>query len=166
MFGSTDSPREFAVKINSVGQSSGFHNWSIEFSTSPESNESATHKVDIDVHWVHSTPVIVIEDQVVPGLGQVSGRYVIYNRGLSGVWKFGDRTGTTTALLESPHKSPHGCHYVIERSGETMHDWWTGSNWTDDWNKAKWYEHEPFAGSKTGDEGAHTVYYPKGVVSN
>lgn len=54
--------------------------------------------------------------------------------------------------------------YVIERSGEVLREWWTGTNWSDDYREAQWYAKEPDAPRETGDEGAHSMYYAQGVV--
>ena len=35
--------------------------------------------------------------------------------------------------------------YVIERTSEMRREWWTGSDWTEDENRAKWYDSEPHA---------------------
>jgi hypothetical protein len=54
--------------------------------------------------------------------------------------------------------------YVIERSSEFLREWWTGSSWSDDYRKARWYAHEPDAPRETSEENAKAVRYPEGVV--
>ena len=44
--------------------------------------------------------------------------------------------------------------YVIQRASETVCEWWTGSRWTENWDKARRYSAEPDAGTETGDESA------------
>lgn len=54
--------------------------------------------------------------------------------------------------------------YVIERTSEMRREWWTGSDWTEDENRAKWYDSEPHAPKETGDENARAVHYETGIV--
>lgn len=54
--------------------------------------------------------------------------------------------------------------YVIERSNEMRREWWTGTDWSDDENLAKWYDAEPDAPHETGDENARALHYETGVV--
>ncbi len=54
--------------------------------------------------------------------------------------------------------------YVIERTSETRREWWAGAGWSDDENRAKWYDSEPDAAMETGDENARAVHYGTGIV--
>lgn len=52
-----------------------------------------------------------------------------------------------------------GGHWVIEHTSEFIRRWWTGSDWTEDYQKAKWYETEPDIAHETLEEEAKAVYY-------
>jgi hypothetical protein len=54
--------------------------------------------------------------------------------------------------------------YVIERTSETRREWWTGTDWSEDENQARWYDSEPDAPKETDDENAHSVHYERGIV--
>ncbi len=54
--------------------------------------------------------------------------------------------------------------FVIERTNEARREWWTGLEWSDDENQARWYDSEPDAPLETGDENARSVHYDTGVV--
>jgi hypothetical protein len=54
--------------------------------------------------------------------------------------------------------------YVIERTSETRREWWTGADWCEDENQARWYDSEPDAAKETGDENARSVHYETGIV--
>ena len=53
--------------------------------------------------------------------------------------------------------------FVIERTKEMRREWWTGTDWSEDENKAR-YNAEPDAPQQTGDENARPVHYETGVV--
>ena len=44
--------------------------------------------------------------------------------------------------------------YVIQRTSESRHEWWTGGGWSRDERDAIHFELEPHAGEETGDESA------------
>lgn len=47
--------------------------------------------------------------------------------------------------------------YVIQRSSETVREWWTGSGWSDDFNHALQYPNKPDASVETMDEMAKAL---------
>ena len=53
------------------------------------------------------------------------------------------------------HK-PDASEYVIQRSSETVCEWWTGTRWTENWDEAMFYAREPDASVETGCESAKT----------
>jgi hypothetical protein len=54
--------------------------------------------------------------------------------------------------------------FVIERTSEMRREWWTGVDWSEDENQAKWYNSEPDAPMETDDENARAVRYQTGSV--
>lgn len=44
--------------------------------------------------------------------------------------------------------------YVIQRSSETLCEWWTGTEWSEDWSRAACYDTKPDASVETGSESA------------
>jgi len=47
--------------------------------------------------------------------------------------------------------------YVIQRTSETIREWWTGTDWSDDLEKAMRYDHKPDVSIETLDEMAKAV---------
>lgn len=47
--------------------------------------------------------------------------------------------------------------YVIQRTGETFREWWTGDQWSSNENLAKEYCHDPDVSVETHDESAKAV---------
>lgn len=47
--------------------------------------------------------------------------------------------------------------YVIQRSGELIREWWTGTSWSEDVNEALRYSGEPDVSVETLDESAIAV---------
>jgi hypothetical protein len=56
--------------------------------------------------------------------------------------------------------------FVIERTNEMKREWWTGSDWSEDENQARWYDAEPDAPQETDDENARAIHYETGVVAD
>jgi len=54
--------------------------------------------------------------------------------------------------------------FVIERTNEMKREWWTGADWSEDENQARWYDFEPDAPHETEDENARAVHYETGIV--
>jgi CheY-like chemotaxis protein len=52
--------------------------------------------------------------------------------------------------------SPQG-DFVIQRTSETVRDWWTGSGWSEQLNEAQRYPSKPDAGVEAGDESAKAI---------
>lgn len=50
-------------------------------------------------------------------------------------------------------------HWVIEHTSEFIRRWWTGNGWTEDYQKAKWFDTEPNVSRETLEEEANAVYY-------
>ena len=50
-----------------------------------------------------------------------------------------------------------GHKYVIQRTGETYREWWTGTGWSVDENSALQYPHEPDASIEANDEAAKAI---------
>lgn len=47
--------------------------------------------------------------------------------------------------------------FVIQRTGETFREWWTGEHWSNDENQALEYSHEPDVSVETSDESAKVM---------
>jgi hypothetical protein len=56
--------------------------------------------------------------------------------------------------------------FVIERTNEMKREWWTGSQWTEDEQEARWYAVEPDAPHVTHDENARSVEHDAGVIDD
>jgi hypothetical protein len=52
-----------------------------------------TLPITVPVHWASDTPVIVVDNQALPGFGAVSARVMFFADHYAGYWKHGDHGG-------------------------------------------------------------------------
>jgi hypothetical protein len=160
-----DDSAEFAVEVVAVERADEDSRWSLQLLPAPNGN-GGEFWIDAEVHWGHSSPLVIVENQKVPTIGSVSARFVIYNHTVAGGWRSGEQQGTFHGTIQPRLMSAQHGTYVIERTGDMNRDWWTGAHWSENPRDAKWYDYEPHAGSEAEDEGAHTIYYPTGKIDH
>lgn len=160
-----DSPsgREFACLVEAVRKHSWAHRWDVDVVMTPGGN-GQRYSIPVRVDWAGSVPVISASHVDLPLGLDLSFRMMIHNAMFAGTWHDGDRAGQVYGKIE-PKKPLHPRNrYTIERSSECMHDWWTGTDWSDNPADAKWFQHEPCGPAETQDEGAHTIFHRHGKV--
>jgi hypothetical protein len=67
------------------------------------------------------------------------------------------RPTSPTEELVPKESDGHESTYVIQRTGETYREWWTGSSWSEDVNDAKQYSSEPDVSVEADDESARPM---------
>jgi hypothetical protein len=55
--------------------------------------------LNLPIEWAGDTPVIMVDDLTIPGLGTFSARVMFYDKHYSGYWKHGDRGGILFGLV-------------------------------------------------------------------
>lgn len=59
--------------------------------------------------------------------------------------------------MNSLTNNPEPKKYVIQRSSETLCEWWTGTEWSQDWSRAACYDEKPDTSIETGSESAKAM---------
>ena len=156
--------RPVTIRTKTFGRDSiEFHTWDVTLNA--ESGEQSwTFDTKMHLDWARASPVLSIDRLEIDGVGAVSLRLMIHNCGIAGIWTGKDSRGFVDGIVDQHGHPPH--RYVIERSGECMQEWWTGSVWTKDWTEAEWFDREPDGPRVTEDEGAHGVCYRSGTVDS
>ncbi|MCA9108424.1 MAG: hypothetical protein KDA52_00635 [Planctomycetaceae bacterium] len=160
----SDSAQEesFEFLVERVDCKPGTQEWICDIAFTPDETISCP----ATVRWTGSVPVISLHHVQWPGTETIEhAEVILQNRLLAGIWNSADRRGYVTGTIRPQCRQAESTScYAIERSGEVLREWWTGETWTEDAQSAQWYDHEPDAPRETGDEGAHAVFYPEGVV--
>lgn len=119
-----------------------------------------------EVKWIGSMPMIHIDDVQLPEGRTLSAHVIIdfHHDLFAGTWCLGEAAGCVFGTIAEAETPSHPRRYVIERSSECLREWWTGTDWSDDYTTAKWYENKPDAGHESEDEEARPCYYPSGQV--
>lgn len=159
-----EESRAAAVLVQRLERTDAPHEWLLHVVVTPGGN-GVECQVKCDVHWAGSTPVATVHEAEIPGIGTVNAKVLFHNCLFTGTWLHAGRKGqmwgevVTCAPDETPPK-----RFVIERSSEYLREWWTGSDWSEDYARARWFEHEPDGPRVTDDEEAHAVCYASGKV--
>jgi len=159
----SEETTKFTCLIEAATKVQWSHRWDLKCVMTP-GGHAETYTVPVGVRWAGSVPVISAAHIDAPFAPNLSFQMMIHNGLFAGTWHDDERCGQVYGHLKPQESPPHGKKYVIERSGECMHDWWTGTDWSDEPNDAKWFDHEPCGPSETLDEAAHTVFYRNGKV--
>lgn len=59
----------------------------------------------IDVKWAGDTPMMVLDDLTIPGLGTFSSRIMFHGNRYAGTWQHGDHGGCMWGVVESAEQS-------------------------------------------------------------
>jgi hypothetical protein len=103
---------------------------------------------------------------MLPRGGIVSAKVLVdmEHDAFSGVWSSNETHGHLLGRIEGAPTPAQSQRYVIERSSESLREWWTGKRWTENYAQAKWYEIEPDASQESHDEEARACFYPSGEI--
>jgi hypothetical protein len=63
---------------------------------------NVTVPIMLPIEWAGDTPVIVVDDLSIPGLGTFSARVMFFDGHYSGYWKHGERGGHLFGLIRAP----------------------------------------------------------------
>lgn len=151
--------RQFNCVVGTFEPVPGQHMWQLGLAVSPGPDEKDL-LIRCDLSPVENLPALHGTVDL-EGIGRCVFRAFVSGNSIAGVWNCRKRAGQLFATV-CRHASAPARHYTIERASECMHDWWTGSGWSDDFHHAKWYMSRPYAGTETGDEGAFAVHYASG----
>lgn len=157
------NPKAVSVLVKQLEKSGSSHQWQFQLLMTPGGNGQAC-SIIADVHWAGSTPVVSLHDVEIPDVGLINGKVLIHNGLFAGTWVYEGAKGQAWGEIVSPTTPPPPKQFVIERSSEFLREWWTGTDWSNDYAQATWYEHEPDGPRVTADEAAHSVFYPDGKM--
>lgn len=59
-----------------------------------------TVPITLPIEWAGNTPVIVVDDLTIPGMGTFSARVMFFDGHYSGYWKHGDRGGHMFGIIQ------------------------------------------------------------------
>jgi hypothetical protein len=62
--------------------------------------------LNLPIEWAGDTPVIVVDDLMIPGLGTFSARVMFFDKHYSGYWKHGERGGILFGVVRRPGEVP------------------------------------------------------------
>ena len=62
--------------------------------------------LNLPIEWAGDTPVIVVDDLMIPGLGTFSARVMFFEKHYSGYWKHGERGGILFGVVRGAGDAP------------------------------------------------------------
>jgi hypothetical protein len=141
--------------LESVAKLAGTPNWLFHAGLESGGIESV-FPVRCEVYWAGSIPVVVLKDVMFSRGGIVSAKVLVdmEHDAFSGVWSRNETHGHLMGRIEEAPTSTGPQRYVIERSSESLREWWTGTRWAEDRAQVKWYQSQPDASKESQDEEA------------